>query len=277
MSLLGTLLGGVRLVDPATPPGIQPAGQASGWQLAMSEEFNGALTVVDVGRNHVTMRPRGPVWQARYPDNAMSTWGQSPHTNNPVGEGEYYHHDALAVSNGALHMIADQMPLQPNLNPYPGFVYRSGMIQSRPSYTPTYGYFEARMWLPGDTRSWPAFWLFQAENLPPAYAEIDIMECFGSATSVAPNLHYNPGDGSTGPRALSAATLGTVSDWHTYAVEWRPDGCQWYLDGAPWGSTAVAPAVPMYVLLNLAMYRTATDTPTQAVASVDYVRCWTAA
>ena len=95
------------LIDPTTPAGIQPAGATGGgWQLTMSEEFNGAIELIDGPQGYLRFRPDGPKWTDRYPDiwysvesyNGRESVG--PRLHIPL-ERQYYTHEALSIDGAS--------------------------------------------------------------------------------------------------------------------------------------------------------------------------------
>jgi beta-glucanase (GH16 family) len=231
------------------PPPTQSA------TLAFSDEFDDGA--VDPER-----------WAFRYPrsgDMIYSNW------NN--GEAQWYKPANVSESDGALNLTAKR---ETTVSPYSGrtFHYSSGMIQSKPSLNFRYGYMEARMRLPRGSGLWPAFWTWASnEQWPP---EIDVMEFFGDNVTTTYHTYHYPG-GNTGGKAFSADWS---ADWHTFAVDWRPDGLSWYVDGNLVKQTASAPRLDMYLIFNLAVSNGAKAPPPDgttrfpATLSVDYVRVW---
>lgn len=73
------------------------------------------------------------------------------------------------------------------------------------------------------------------------------------------------------------------SDFHTYAVDWEPDGIHWYVDGveqrAAFTDSKNIVAKPMYLLIQLEVGGTwpgspDSSTPFPSVYEVDYARVW---
>lgn len=146
--------------------------------------------------------------------------------------------------------------------------YASGMITTRGLFEFTYGYMEARIWLPGNTSiaDWPAFWLI-GPNWPTS-GEIDVMEGLGGSAQA----HYHSSSGSLGP-LIGQGTY--VNGWHTFAADWEPGLVTFYYDGISIGNLASASSYPMYLILNLALSTSITSPNTApATMKVDYVRVW---
>ena len=268
-------------VDPASPAGVQPVGKTAGtaWALSMSEEFGGAIQVLDATRDYIAFRPGGPAWRTRYPDYLMRLMGeQYPWTGNPqLPEQQYYGREGVTVSGGALHLTATKNPVAPVLNPHPGFRYTSGNINSRDGHAQEYGYFEARMRLPAGPSQWPAFWIFPYEWDTTRQCEIDVIESFESSTEV---VHTNQISKYGGGPNMAKTNVGLTNMWHVYGLEWTPTTITWWVDGQSryvenTATTNGQPGRDMYVILNLAMHpRTDGNYPDKAVVDVDYIRCW---
>lgn len=250
------------LLDPATPAGVQPVG-LSGLTLAMSEEFNGAITVVDSGNGLIRFRDDGPQWATWYPSwprfNAQSPGGN--HTN--TDQNSYYDTSKVSVAAGALVLAADKQVT------VSGLAYTTGMIQSLSFFTPKYGVFEARIrLLARQANLWPAWWLSCSDydTWPP---EIDIWEHFGNGSGTN-NTYESHVYGGTAFNDTEDA--GDLTAWHVYSAEWRADGVRFYRDGSLTGSTSNSPATPQYLLLNNGATMSAAFSSAQV--QVDYIRCW---
>jgi beta-glucanase (GH16 family) len=142
------------------------------------------------------------------------------------------------------------------------------MITSNGKYEFTYGYAEARIWLPGNTQitDWPGWWL-DGQNWPQD-GEIDIVE--GLSGAACWHFHYSGG----GPGGCTPNNY--AAGWHTFGADWEPGSITYYYDGVQVGRiTSGVTGAPMYLLLNLAVdqeYSGPVQIP--ATMSVDYVRVW---
>jgi beta-glucanase (GH16 family) len=190
------------------------------WNLTFSDEFNG--TSVDA-----------------------TTWtyevGRWPYNN----ELENYQRSNVTEGNGSLTITAAR---DPRFNP----AYSSGRINTRGRFLQQFGKFEMRAKLPRGKGMWPAFWLLPQDTWPP---EIDIMENLGHETSKV----YFTNHWGTYPNVQSQPTSYSGPDFsldfHTYACEWYPDRIDFFVDGVRRTThrNAGIPAVPMYIILNLAV------------------------
>lgn len=253
------------LVDPATGT-VQPVGQ-TGWTLAMSEEFGGTMTVTDSTLGYVKFRSDGPTWATWYPDWPMFD-SQSPggnHTNTNYAA--YYATSKVSLDGaGTLRLACDKQVTAT------GLPYTAGMIQTLPSYTPTYGYFEARIKVDtaGVTGHWPAWWASASafNTWPP---EIDIWEYFGNGTQ------YNNNTFMVGQSTFTTTATATQDAYHVYGCKWTASTVVFYLDGTVTNTVtnvAQVPQTAQYLLLNNGARDVANPTFTSNGISVDYVRAW---
>lgn len=186
------------------------------------------------------------------------------------------------------------------------FNWTSGRIRTAGKFSRTYGKIEFRARLPVGKGLWPAVWMLPEDKVGNPYAtwaangEIDIMEGMGSKpTKIAQTLHYGgmwPRNIYTGHEA-TLANNGTVSEWHTYTLEWRSNEIKWSIDGVvtstqtKWWSSNVNPPdsdddlnpwpapfdKPFYLLINLAVGgnfdgNPDATTPDKAEMVIDYIR-----
>jgi Ca2+-binding RTX toxin-like protein len=195
----------------------------SSWTLTFDEEFNGTSLNSDV-------------WG--------SNWLGVPGTvTKPVNTLELAAYDPaqVSVSGGYLRLNAIEKPATVNGVTYN---YRSGLVHTHDSFTQTYGYFEARIFLPGSNgqiSNWPAFWL-NGENWP-YDGELDVME--GLEGSAAYHFHSPSG----GP---GSAVAGDFTGWHIFGALWEPGKVSYYYDNQLVGTiTSGITGSPMYLILNL--------------------------
>jgi len=110
--------------------------------------------------------------------------------------------------------------------------YDSGLISAFNSRFFTYGYFEARIYVPdngaGGVQNWPAFWLISQNQ--PAGGEVDVMEGLGGP--VCGHFHYGS---ARNPHSWGFCAAGDYSGWHTYAADWERGSITWYYDGVQVG------------------------------------------
>lgn len=213
---------------------------------------------------------------------------------------QYYTKDAVSLAEGIMTITAAR---KEGLERERQFT--SARILTRDKGYWTFGYFEARMKLPAFAGMWPAFWLLPQPEKGmgtnnryggwAANGEIDIMEAKGRLPyEVGNTLHFhsNPSTFSFRTARLSEP----ISEWHTYALEWRSDHISWFVDeketyrleNTQWDTVSPlgqanqsAPFdVPFYIIINLAVGGNYDGgvSPDASLASaamqVDYVRVY---
>lgn len=158
----------------------------------------------------------------------------------------------------------------------------------------TYGYIEFRAKVPTDKGCWPALWMLPENSvygLWPRSGEIDIME---SSPNVWGNKAYGTAHCLSGHGGNPIVTVGTEikkmdKKWHTYAINWTPEGITWYYDGKVLtnyrnphndedGWQAWPFDKPFHLIMNLAMGGTLggdiDKKVEQCVMEIDYVRLY---
>jgi len=231
-----------------------PDGQSAGWKLAFSDEFNGS----SLNRQK---------WDPWYPDTPF--WNATKPGGHLTNTGEPQAYDPSAISFDGSNMLLtlrDQSTVS-------GIPYTSGMVTSYPSFSATYGYFEASIQLPRVQQSWPAFWMDpQDQSWPP---EIDIMESWGTGGIVGQNYHGTSSE--VGTRTGSTATN---PGFNTFGLLWRADYLAWYVNGKKVYEYSNPEIVNknMYIICNLAGIHGA-KLPASVLPmtmKVDYIRAWQA-
>lgn len=206
------------------------------WNIVWSDEFNGA-----------NINPQ--VWTY---DTGGGGWG-----NNEL---EYYTSNSQNsyVSNGLLHIVARQQSTN-------GLNYTSARMKTQGLYTRTYGRFEFRAKLPAGVGFWPALWML-GEDINsigwPGCGEIDVMENNGNMLgNVQGSLH----SGSDETAVYTLPNGGSVTNFHTYILEWTPDAVKWYVDSdtyyyetqTSWyssvGSYPTPFNQPFFIIMNVAV------------------------
>jgi len=236
----------VATPPPAPPVGSPgPPGDPATWHLTFDDEFNG--TSLDTS-------------------NWSTGWFGSGITA-PVSPGELECYDPAQVNVAGgeldLNLIAKSESCGGQTRPY-----ASGLVSTSGKFNFTYGYIEARAWLPGagSVADWPAIWT-DGQSWP-ADGEMDLVEGLQGHAC----WHFHDPLGAPGGCAPSPDTGG----WHTFGADWEPGIVTYYYDGLPVGTvtTGITDA-PMYIILNLAADNV-NGGPLQAPASlrIDYVRVW---
>ena len=216
------------------------------WKLTFDEEFNG--DTLDTTK-----------W--------VSNWFGSPgQVTKPCNSNETaaYNPANVSVSGGCLRIKATAQNSTVAGKTYPD---TSGIINSYQAYWQTFGYFEAKMNLVGQTgaiANWPAFWL-DGENWP-ADGEIDVME--GLNGKAAFHLHNSAG-------SQGGAAAGDFTGWHTYGVLWVPGKLEFYYDRNLVGTiTNGVTTKPMYIIVNHAVGTYGGPRVLPCEMAVEYVRAW---
>jgi beta-glucanase (GH16 family) len=233
---------GPPLPDPPLPTGHPPGH----WQLKFDDEFDG---------------------QSLNTANWSKGW-LAPGITPPVNPEELqcYNPADVNVSDGALALSLTQ---QSESCGRPDRPYGSGLVNTDGKFEFTYGFMEARIWVPAQGQqiaNWPAFWA-DGQNWPQD-GEIDVVE--GLRGEACWHFHYTGGN----PGGCARGTF--ASGWHTYAADWEPNFITYYYDGRVVGAVrSGTTSAPMYLILNYATAH-AHSGPVKVPATmrVDYVRVW---
>ncbi len=178
------------------------------------------------------------------------------------------------VFSGPVGSTVGQQP------PWPGAVVREEQPALR-GWTPRYGVLEMRARATVTPRSMVAWWLVGFEDPPERCGELCVVEVFGDAVHPVDGAAVGAGvHPFRDPRLVddfAAPRPGIdVADWHTYAVDWRPDRAVFSVDGRPVREVAVTPDYPVQAMLAVF------DFPEEAVPGepyvvpelvVDWIRC----
>lgn len=146
--------------------------------------------------------------------------------------------------------------------------YASGIVTTNGKFSFTYGFVQARIYLPPSgprIADWPAFWA-DGQSWPND-GEMDILEGLGGLAC----YHFHSPSGGPG-----GCAPGNYTGWHTYGANWEPGSVTYYYDGNSVGSVRRGvTSAPMYLILNLAVdtsYGGAQVAPAQM--KVQYVKVW---
>ncbi|MDP4089212.1 MAG: carbohydrate binding domain-containing protein, partial [Bacillota bacterium] len=182
------------------------------WSLVWSDEFDGNTL-------------NSTKWA--YQNGTGAQYGIDGWGNNEL---ESYSPDNIQVRDGSL-------VITPKLETKDGKPYTSGRLWTSPTFIKKYGKIEARMKLPAGDGFWPAFWMMPKNDAYGGWAasgELDIMEARGRLTNqVSGTLHY----GTLWPKNVYSGNTYTfpqgqsITDFHTYSIEWEPGEIRWYVDG----------------------------------------------
>ena len=221
----------------------------AGYALAFNDEFNGTA----LNRSK---------WFTRY----MYASETLDRLNDE--KQRYRDNDNHQVANGVLSLVARKVgTTDPS-----GINYESGMVRS--DWTTHYGYFEARVKMPGGRGVWPAFWIDAdvgadgKKGWPP---EIDFFEyVVNDVTEFRNMIHtgivqndsvitYQHPDFNA-QWGFYWAPFNFNEGWHTIGVEWTPTSYTQYIDGvkivsrtASWLRSDGTLGGPAHIMLNLAI------------------------
>ena len=230
---------------------------AGNWVLKFSDEFNASSLNTQL-------------WQ--------TGWWSSGITG-PVNnyESACYNSNNIELSDGALWLWLRQQESSCGSNGTVKHPYTGALINTRDSYQFTYGFAEARIYVPGTAtgtvNNWPAFWL-NNDNWP-RYGEIDIFE--GLSGEACANFHWDDGGDLYTSGSRPKCTDTNMTGWHTFGAHWQPGRIDYYYDGKliHTVSGSIVTGQPMYLILNqsTSLYSPYAPVAPDAIL-VDYVRVW---
>jgi len=147
-------------------------------------------------------------------------------------------------------------------------------------YTPTYGYFEARVKAPAYPGNLAALWMIGTEEVPEQSGEIAMFELFGDhITQKSSEVRFgvHPWADETLTDAFYRETYPfDATAFHIYAVEWTPTHIDFYVDNEKRRTVQQSIGYPMQFMLGLydlpTENRHTGDYPRRFV--VDYFRAW---
>lgn len=266
---------------------IASAGSATQWNLAWSEEFDGAAGAAPSSKNwRIDLGTGYPGGPTGWGNNELQSYTADPANLALDGNGQL---QITAVRNASGS-------------------WTSGRIETnRADFAPAAGKsmrVEARIALPdGGQGYWPAFWMlgepFRSKTKSwPATGEIDVVENVNNNSKVHGALHCgvapggpcNERTGRTGSYDLE--TPAGKAGMHTYSIVWdaAPQRLRYFLDGREYFQVTAARLGKKtwtetfghgyFLLLNLAVggnWPGAPDASSAPAASmlVDYVRIYT--
>lgn len=164
--------------------------------------------------------------------------------------------------------------------------YFTGMISTEGKFMTTYGYFEARVYLPRERGIWAAFWLQsptkgrEIDNVADSGAEIDIFEYLGNKRrKVQHALHWNGYDKKhLQSRSKVLRNRQLRNGWHTFGLLWTESEYVFYVYGEEtWRTSEAVSHRSQYIILSVEIGEWAgkvrkADLPTDFV--IDYVRVY---
>ncbi len=276
------------LIDPVT--WTKPGLKGGEWQLTFSDEFDGYS--LNPSRWHGQLRWDGEWNGERYEYRIIN--GESQMYVNPLTP-DQAHRDLLVPRHNPFQFNGSRLAIQAIKNPLREGDFGidhgplrdvarqqhflSGAITTYDKFTQKYGRFEARIKLPGQVGTFPAFWLYHQKRKweGTQRTEIDIMENLGHAPQYIYNsFHYHTDVSATysgnanfiKPQPSGQVYTGTdySQGFHTYAVEWSPGYVAWFIDDQKvsemWNGNV--DFEELYLIINLAMGGNWTNYPTNS-------------
>ena len=234
------------------PPGSP--GVAGDWTLKFDDEFNGtSLDTAD--------------WS--------TGWGGGSGITPPVNSDEDGCYDPAQVAEGG-GVLSLTLIRKSESCGISDPLYATGLVSTRGKFSFTYGFIQARVWLPpapGNpdyVANWPGVWA-DGQNWPDD-GEIDVAEgingqvCAYFHDAAYSSLGISPGGGTGCQGGMYAG------GWHTFAANWEPGMITYYYDGEDIGSvTSGVTSAPMFLVLD---YDAQPPVQTPDTMKVDYVRVW---
>lgn len=147
------------------------------------------------------------------------------------------------------------------------YQYTSGRLTTKESFDLRYGHVETRLKLPAAGGLLPAFWAV-GSNVDtvgwPTSGEIDMLELPAPDGMIYASLHGPAQNDDAYAHVAGIYTLppGTVTGFHTFAMDWYPGIVQFSVDGMVYGSVSEDDMPsgqtwvfdhPFYMILNLAV------------------------
>lgn len=148
-------------------------------------------------------------------------------------------------------------------------------------YAPLYGYFETRFQAVPIPGYMVALWMIGVETQPHESGEICICEVFGQdMTAETAQVRYGVhpfGDTSLYDEFYAETFQMDASQFHTYAVDWKPDSLTFFVDGVAVRTIHQSPNYPMQFMLTLyelphQLTEASVNAPWPRTAHIDYVR-----
>jgi beta-glucanase (GH16 family) len=278
------------LIDPASWS-YREVYEKPGYELVFSDEFNG--TSLNGNRWNTQLKWDGEFNGERFEYRLIN--GEHQFYVNPLTQDDEHRRLMETIPNpfemdgSRLAIRAVRNPLKDantnlSFGPLRDIVrqqpFLSGSMSTYEKFSQKYGYYEARIKIPSQEGTFPAFWLFHERRRAfedTQRTEIDIMENLGHAPHyVYTSFHFfknvsptHAGDANfLKPYPSGQVYTGTdySRNYHVYAVRWEPGRVEWLIDGQV-VSTLDSDEVnyePLYLIMNLAVGGNWTNFPANA-------------
>ncbi|MCA9888278.1 MAG: glycoside hydrolase family 16 protein [Anaerolineae bacterium] len=136
----------------------------------------------------------------------------------------------------------------------PNLVVREAQPTIR-TYTPQYGYFEARVKTDNRPGSMAALWMIGFEEQPERSGEIAVFELFADQmTAVTSEVRYGVhpwGDPTLRDAYFREVLPMDATEYHIYAIEWTPDHIDFYVDNLKRQTVRQSVTYPMQFMLGM--------------------------
>lgn len=253
--LVVTLLGGCG-ANPAENSLVENgAPEKKGYVLDFSTEFNDGKLDEEYWLAqylpHCTTNTAGSSARYKVEDGCLNLYitKDSP---------DYFGGQPGSVDPDNLLWIANGIQTWEKNNLHPGGAQQME-VEPFEGYATQYGYFEIRMKMP-DTKGggYAAWWLIGTEDdntKTKQNGEIDVLETFFDNPGVFhPKVHAwddpNLNEWSSEVN-LKGFSKNYVDEFHTYAMDWRPEGITFYVDGKEVAQTEESPQYRMCMILSM--------------------------
>lgn len=266
--LIGGLLACYLLLSTRQEPPAPPK-DGRNWQLVYAEEFN------------FNKQPNGNELPEAFED--CFDWYDETYQGCSDDDKVWYAPNQVTVKYGAVRLSALSQQTQGIKDKTPAvFPFTSGMVRLKPSraasqWAGNFGYYEARIMLPGSTGYRSAFWLRPEKAAPPP--QFDIMSfATNDPWHITMGNHWIEKGKTKDNHAQYSGPHGSkgfVGIWHTFGLDWEPGYAAWYVDGhkAKESTTNIPESTPMEVILNLGAAAGSSAT-LSSYMDVDYLRIY---
>lgn len=203
------------------------------WKLVWSDEFDGdTLDTTKWGFRRGIMHN----WHKTYTDEGVEVKDGCVHIKLVEKDGHYY--------SAQLQTGSNFMDNPPEENGYGKFVWPIAKHEEQ-KFLHKYGYYECRCRTQQKGGWWSAFWLQSpiigcSDDPGKAGVEVDIMESFEPGRMIPHFLHWG-GYGAEHKEkfvtehktefAPDRYSIPNHEEFHTFAVNWTPNGYDFYIDG----------------------------------------------
>jgi beta-glucanase (GH16 family) len=170
-----------------------------------------------------------------------SSWEVNPNYGPTSGANPY------SVSNGVLTLSVLPTPSYEAASvDYAPFL--GAQIQTRPTFSQTYGYFEMNAELSGTPGTLSGFWLLPESGAWPP--ELDIEEVVGNSPTTLVNSSHSS---TAGNNDTYETVTNTSQSFNTYAIDWEPNTITWYFNGQVVKQEATPSDMhqPMYMVADI--------------------------